>query len=239
MIQQLADTASSVEYIFTEDGLTDNLGSPSESAVDIVSGLSFRQGREVIVENHAPGFHPRANTPSPYPAIIAHMQPFPKASQLYVSSDLGGAAARLLADKMPKELGRVYINRLSGEERVGVLTALASEREVGEVWMGHIGVDQLLGAANELPTIRELRFTMTLPDSVEDAGSFVRTSLSSVTSHIRGLQCVELRVDGTTAEQRASIETSVPVGTNIDSFTIRSISGYGGTWVTMTAVLNA
>ncbi|CEM15871.1 unnamed protein product [Vitrella brassicaformis CCMP3155] len=235
--------ATSVSYFFTEDGLTDPHTDPSPAAIDIASTLSFDKATSVEVKN-AYEFHPPANTPSPHPAIIAHMQPFPEASELSVRSKLGGAAGRLLADKMPKKVGRVDIERVSGaEEKVGVLASLGTAREVRTVQMGDIGVDQLeqllVGAADELPTIKRLYFDLTVPDGVEDAGSFVRTQLLSVIPRIRGLQCVELRVKTTTAEQRDSLVTCIPVGTNIGSFTVRRISGYVGTWVTMTAVRNA
>ncbi|CEM31857.1 unnamed protein product [Vitrella brassicaformis CCMP3155] len=246
MMKQLAQKATSVKYIFTQDGLTDPHTDPSPAAIDMAKTLSFDKADVVEVEN-APGFHPLAYTPPPHPTIISHLQPFPKASGLSVRNHLGGAAGRLLAAKMPKKVECVDIGEMSGEEeKVGVLASLGREREVGTVEMGDIAINRLeqllVGAADGLPTIRELRFTMTLPDDVEDAGSFVRTSLSSVISHISGLQCVEMIVrDTTTAEQRDSIEASVAVGTNIGAFTIRSIrhDGYGGTWVTMTAVLNA
>ncbi|CEM10280.1 unnamed protein product [Vitrella brassicaformis CCMP3155] len=213
MLQQLARQAQWVKYILSQQDLIDNLGSPSQSAIDIVSSLSFRQAYAVAA-GYAPGFDPPANTPSPHPAIITHMQPLPKFSEvltfLCVQSKLRGAAARLFATKMPRKIERVVIGYLSsGEEKVGVLTALGSEREVGTVEMRQVDVDQLVGAADGLPTIRELEFTLTLPNGVEDAGSFVRTRLSSVISHIRGLRRVRLEVAATTADQRASVETSV------------------------------
>ncbi|CEM19607.1 unnamed protein product [Vitrella brassicaformis CCMP3155] len=165
MIQQLARQATSVHYFFTQDGLTDPHTNPSQSAIDIASSLSFDKVKTVSIKN-TPGFDPPANTPSPHPSIITHLQPFPKASRLDVKSKLGGAAARLLADRMPKEVERADIQEaLGGEEKVGVLTALGREREVRDVRMGQVDIDQLeqllMGAADRLPTIRELDFTMT------------------------------------------------------------------------------
>ncbi|CEL99399.1 unnamed protein product [Vitrella brassicaformis CCMP3155] len=250
MIQQLAQQATSVAYTFTQDGLTDPHTSPSPSAIEMAKTLSFDKATEVVVED-APGFHLPATTPPPHPAIITHMQPFPKASGLEVWSKLSGAAAaRLFASKMPKELTSVHIGFMSGGERLGVLTALGRDRKVGTVKMGDIGVDQLeqllVGAADGLPTIGRLDFALTLPDGVEDAGSFVRARLSSVVLCIRGLRHVELRVDRTTNEHHGSIEASLAVGTNIEAtnigaFTIKSIRrvNFGGTWVKITAPSDA
>ncbi|CEM12822.1 unnamed protein product [Vitrella brassicaformis CCMP3155] len=232
VIQQLARQATSVMYVFSQDGLTDPHTDPRPAAIDIASSLSFDKAETVSVQN-AFGFYPPANTPSPHPAIITHLQPFPKTSQLCVWSEMGGAAGRLLAAKVPKKVQGVRLRWMSGgEENVGVLAALGRGREVDVVPMGEIGVDQLdplLGAADELPTIRELEFTMTLPDDVEDAGSVVRARLSSLTDHtmhLRGLQSVKLLVDKTTPEQRGSIDAFLLDGAKIDGFSIRRISGW-------------
>ncbi|CEM20499.1 unnamed protein product [Vitrella brassicaformis CCMP3155] len=241
MLKQLAQQATSVKYIFTQDGLADPHTTPIQSAIELASTLSFDKTETVEVKDFG-DFHPTANAPSPHPAIISHLQPFPKASELNFETSLGGTAGQLLASKMPKELGRVNIYEVSGaEEKVGMLAALGREREVGTVWMGDIGVDQLEGAADELPTIGRLHFALTLPAGVQDAGSFVRTGLSSVTPHIRGLQRVILTVDTTTAEQHDFIEAFVPVGTNIEGFTIICISRvfWGGTQVEIAAPSDA
>ncbi|CEM14008.1 unnamed protein product [Vitrella brassicaformis CCMP3155] len=240
MIQQLAQQATSVEYLFTQDGLADPHTDPSQPAIDIASSLSFDEAVWVEVRD-ALGFHPPANTPSPRPTIITHLKPFPKASQLVVASGLGGAVGELLAAKMPKEVRGVDVERgLGGEEKVGVLTALGREREVDTVVMGEVGVDQLVGAADSLPTIKRLQFNITLPDDVEDTGSFVRTRLSSVIPHIRGLQGVTLRVQKTTAEQHDSITASLPVGVNIGAFcvSIRNVHR-GRDFTSIHLVLNA
>ncbi|CEM25323.1 unnamed protein product [Vitrella brassicaformis CCMP3155] len=237
MTQQLARQATSVEYLFTQDGLTDPHTDPSQSAIDIASTLSFDEATDVRVEN-ARGFHPPANIPSPHPTIITHLKPFPKASRLHVWSDFGGAAGQLMAAKMPEEVRVVSV--LGGVERVGVLTALGREREVSEVEMGKVDVDQLdqllLGAADSLPTISGLHFAMTLPADVNEAGSFVRARLSSVIPHIRGLQGVTLRVQKTTAEQHDSILASLPVGANVGGFSVRSTFGSAGVWTRIAAV---
>ncbi|CEM15700.1 unnamed protein product [Vitrella brassicaformis CCMP3155] len=223
MMQQLARQAWCVQYIFTQDGLTDPYDKPSQSAIEMAKTLSFDKATDVLVMN-ADGFDPPANTAAPLPAIVTHLQQFPKASRLCVESDLGGAAGRLLAAKMPKEVGDVDIGEVSGDEKVGVLEALGREREVGWMNMGEFegGVDQLVGAANRLPTIKalDLLFDVTLPDDVEEAGSFVRTGFSSVVSRIRGLQRVYLIIRNTDYQQGASIGASLPGGTNIGAFTI-------------------
>ncbi|CEM00737.1 unnamed protein product [Vitrella brassicaformis CCMP3155] len=238
MIQQLALQAASVRYTFTGDGLTDPHASHSQSASEMAKTLSFDEATKVLAHNDAPGLDPPANTPSPDPAMISHLQPFPKASELHVWSNLGVAAGQLFASKMPKKVGRVDIYRLSGaEEKVGVLAALGREREVSEVRMGEVGVDQLVGA-DRLPTIKALDFKLTLPTGVEDAGSVVRTGLVSVIRHIRGLQRVTLTVDAT-AVQHDSIRAPFPVGTNVGGLTININRVFGGTYVKMTAPSNA
>ncbi|CEM19620.1 unnamed protein product [Vitrella brassicaformis CCMP3155] len=222
MMQQFARKALEVNYIFTQDGLTDPHTNPSQSAIDIASSLSFDKATLAFVINTR-GFQPPANTLSPHPAIITHLQPLPKFTRLYIQSKLGGAAARLLAGKMAKEVERVDISEMSGDEKVGVLAALGRETGVGEVVVGDIGVDQLeqllMGAAGRLPTIRTLEFTMTLPPDVEDAGSVVRDRLLSLIDHIphlRGLQSLKLMVCcEPDVQQQDSIRASIPVGTNI------------------------
>ena len=168
MVQQLARQATSVVYIFTQDGLTDQHTNPSPSAIDIASSLSFDKAETVVEVKNANGFNPPANTPSPDPTIITHLQPFStQATELRVVSSLGGAAAQLLAAKMPN-VGRVDFEgapELGDGERVDVLAAVGSEREVGDVWMGEVDVDQfdrlLVGAAGSLPAISGLNFTTT------------------------------------------------------------------------------
>ena len=166
MVQQLARQATSVVYIFTQDGLTDQHTNPSPSAIDIASSLSFDKAETVVEVKNANGFNPPANTPSPDPAIITHLQPFStQASELRVQSGLGDPAAQLLAAKMPN-LGRVAFEgapELGDGERVDVLAALGSEREVGWVWMGEVDVDHfdqlLVGAAGSLPAISGLNLS--------------------------------------------------------------------------------
>ncbi|CEM02293.1 unnamed protein product [Vitrella brassicaformis CCMP3155] len=238
MLQQLAQQVSCVKYVFTQQSLTDPHASPSQAAVDMASSLSFDKANKVVVEN-APDFNPPANAPSPHPTIVTHLQPL-HAVALHVRSKLGGCAARLFGAKMPKKVRWVDIDiRLGRQEQVGVLTALGREREVGTV--GDVDIDQLqlVGAANSLPTIKELYATTRLPDGVQDAGSFVRTVLSSLISHVRGLRSVGLTVLKTTSAQHAAIRTSL-VGTDIDGFSITHVR-YDRLMrsTTMTAVRNA
>ncbi|CEM01988.1 unnamed protein product [Vitrella brassicaformis CCMP3155] len=244
MIQQLAQQATSVGYIFTQDDLTDNLDSPSQAAIDTAKTLSFDKAETVEVKNAA-GFHPPANTPSPHPTIIDHLKPFQnvfqRAPTLSVRSNLGGAAARLLADKMPEKVREVDIREVSGgEEMVGVLRALGRGREVREVLMRSVVFDQLdqqLGqAAGRLPTIESLYFKLTLPDDVEDVGSLVRARLSSAIPHVKGLQRVDLLFpDHVPAKQLASIETSLPDGGSIEGFAILYVSRV---WLGLNATRN-
>ncbi|CEM28703.1 unnamed protein product [Vitrella brassicaformis CCMP3155] len=122
MMQQLARKATLVQYISNQHGLTDPHTNPSPAAIDIASSISFDWATAVEVGN-ASDLQPPANTPSPHPAIITHLQPFPKASELSIRSEMGGAAGRLLADKMPIKLDRVDIQEaLGGEEKCRCLT---------------------------------------------------------------------------------------------------------------------
>ncbi|CEM18324.1 unnamed protein product [Vitrella brassicaformis CCMP3155] len=245
MIQQMAREADGLQYIFTQQGLTDPHTSPSPSAIEIASILSFDNLRgSVEVKNDWPDFNPPANTPSPHPAIISHLQPFPSHADrlsLEVSSNLGGPAGRLLAAKMPKKVGRVDIGRISSEEKVGVLTALGREREVNlVVGLAQVDVDQLVEAADGLPMIKTLAFTMTLPDDGQSAASAVHNRLLSLIPRIRGLQYVTLTVPSTTAEQHDSINSSLPVGTNIEGLSITGVGhDRGDTCVEMAAPSDA
>ena len=158
-VQQLARQATSVKYIFTQDGNTDPHTDPSQSAIDVTKTLSFDEATRVEVKN-ADGFDPPANTPSPHPAIISHLQPFPKASDLCVESALAGAAGGLMAAKMANKVEEVGIHEVSGGEMVGVLAALGREREVDGVWMGEANVEELVRATVGLPTIKRLDFKL-------------------------------------------------------------------------------
>ncbi|CEM04222.1 unnamed protein product [Vitrella brassicaformis CCMP3155] len=206
--------------------------------------LSFDEATEVVVKD-AYGFDPPDDTPSPHPSIITHMQPFPNARELSVFSELGGAAGRLLADKMPigKQVESVTIDAWLPDEgeKVGVLMALGRDREVGVV-RTEFRVGQLLGGAGDrLPKIRELPFmTMTMYADVEDAGRFVRTRLSALIRRVRGLRRVQLKVYGVSAEQHDSITASLPDGANIGALTITSVTqAWGNTLLEMTAPSHA
>jgi len=110
---------------------------------------------------------------------------------------------------------------------------------VDTVVMGAVWVDQLVEAAGRLPTIRMLDSKLPVADDVEDASSLVRARLSSVIPHIRGLQRVHLKICNTDDEQGASIRAFLPVGINIDAFSVRGIGGsVDATWTTVTAVRN-
>ncbi|CEM33067.1 unnamed protein product [Vitrella brassicaformis CCMP3155] len=208
VIQQVASDAAQVKYTITQDDLTDDLRNPSQAAIDIANPLTFDNAIYVGVDSGF-GFDPPGNADSPHPSIIAHLpfQPFPKATSLQINTRLG-AAGRLLADKMPDKVTRADIRVLRGGEAVTVLEALGSEREVGEVEMRGVGVDQLVGAAGGLPKIKWI--TMTLPDDAdveEDAGSYVHARLSSLIQRIRGLQYVTLGVHSISQCPRPAVVT--------------------------------
>ncbi|CEL95748.1 unnamed protein product [Vitrella brassicaformis CCMP3155] len=105
-IQAAARNAIHLNYDISQHGFTHPVDSPSQAAIDIAKTLTFDTVNDVIVRN-AHGFVPPPNTPSPQPAIIDHLQQFPRARELRVESAHGGAAGRLLAEKMPSKVVKV------------------------------------------------------------------------------------------------------------------------------------
>ncbi|CEM38049.1 unnamed protein product [Vitrella brassicaformis CCMP3155] len=238
MIQELARQATVVRYTITADDFTDDDGGPTQSAIDIAKTLTFDKTKRVEVLN-AYSFRPPAKRPPPHPSIITHLQPFPKATSLDVHSTSGVAAGRLLGDKMvvDKVAGVLVSGLPGGEKKVGVLTALGREREVGDVWMGEFKVDELVGATDRLPSIKNLHLTLTLPSGcVEDAGSFVYAGLSSLIDRVRGLQRLGLRASNMTPQQRGTILASLPEGAKIDGFTLTHKQDPHWNWTTVTAL---
>jgi len=184
-----------------------------------------------VLVKDARDFTAPAVSASPVPFVIAHLLPFPKARELRVSSKLGGAAGRLLADKMPSRVRRMDILSVPGAEAVAVLGALGRERQVENVYMGEaVDLTQLAQSAASFPAILAvtgasvLSFTTKVPDTVEDAGGYILTGLSYRIQHMtgrgRGLHGMELRVEPSTVA--ASVQARVPDGARIGHFVVSS-----------------
>ncbi|CEM31511.1 unnamed protein product [Vitrella brassicaformis CCMP3155] len=105
---------------------------------------------------------------------------------------------------MPREVPKVAFGAAVGaEDRIGVLEALAGEREVYRVYVGdeEEPVSLTQGGAfdgwgsNNLPSIRTVHVHMSVPDEVEDtvAGELIRDGLTSLLDcSVQGLQQVLL-----------------------------------------------
>ncbi|CEM25188.1 unnamed protein product [Vitrella brassicaformis CCMP3155] len=200
-LQEAARRATKVYYILSNHDITHPIDNPTQAAIDIASSLSFERAERVVVEKAA-GFTIPPGTPSPAPAIISHLQPFPNATDLHTRA-LGGAAGRLLAQKMPMRMRKVvFWGGVSREERSDVLDGLGSEREVAAVAAG----DSLLtqdpfggwGSAGS-PSIHNIRLEVEVPDS-SDAAQLVRDGLSTLlNAGVPGLTGVQFRCHGMTA----------------------------------------
>ncbi|CEM19220.1 unnamed protein product [Vitrella brassicaformis CCMP3155] len=132
-IKDAARQAIAVTYSLSQHDLTHPLDDPSQAAVEMASSLSFDKAEYVVVCD-AISFVPPPGTPPPTPAIINHLQQLPGARDLDVYSAVGVAAGRLLAQKMPMQVGRVCFGAaVSAQDRIGVLEALGERVAVGNV----------------------------------------------------------------------------------------------------------
>ncbi|CEL95750.1 unnamed protein product [Vitrella brassicaformis CCMP3155] len=237
-IQAAARKARRVVYVISQHDLTHPVDSPSPAAIDIAKTLTFDSVNELSVCN-ADGFVPPPNTPSPRPAIIDHLQPFPTARQLQVLSSVGGATARLLAEKMPKKVESLWFDSaLSADERRNVLEALGTEGEMETVtvarpfrWQGSsfhwYAVSLTDGAfdgwsSNSYPSIYNLEILVKVPDELEPSAAVerIRSGISSIVDGVRGLRSLTLVVRGSDAT-RAAVRQLLPIGTEVGSnFTI-------------------
>ncbi|CEM24572.1 unnamed protein product [Vitrella brassicaformis CCMP3155] len=225
-IQAAAQEATQINYTISQHSLTHPVDSPSQAAIDIVKTLTFDNVTAVIVRN-APGFVLPPNAPSPHPAIIDHLQPLPTARQLFVDSALGGAAGRLLAEKMPREVELVDFGReVSSGDRIGVLEGLGAGRAVGGV---NVVVSLTEGALDgwgpdSFPSIGRILMRSSVPDGLEAsaAAKRIRDGISSIVDGVRGLErlTVMLYVDGGSTA-RAAIQQLLTTGTKVgDNFII-------------------
>ncbi|CEM31312.1 unnamed protein product [Vitrella brassicaformis CCMP3155] len=184
-IQTLVRQAAQISYTISQHSLTHPVDSPSQAAIDIAKTLTFDNVESVCVFN-AHGFVPPPGAPSPQPTIINHLQQFPRSRQLYysrssmeINSALGGAAGRLLAQKMPREVELVEFNSaVRAEDCRAVLGAMGAEREVGTVDVGHRGPSvSLTGGAldgwgsDSFPSMGRIDMGLSLPDELEPSGA--------------------------------------------------------------------
>ncbi|CEM36447.1 unnamed protein product [Vitrella brassicaformis CCMP3155] len=188
------------------------------TAIDIVKTLSFDKAKEVYVSSAYGFVLPPPGTPSPIPAIINDMQPFPVAEELHIRSAFGGA------------LGPV-----SAEDRIAVLEALGEEREVDSVAVGdkEEPVSLTQGGAFDgwrsqgLPSLRSVDMYLLVPHDLEDAvaAELIRDGLSTIlTAGLRGLRRVELWLEGEADDSiLTAIRQLLPNGTEIDDFTINTV----------------
>jgi len=216
VMKQLARQADKVRFEFKEpisefeEPISNPSPSYSQSAIDWATQLSFDNAETVsFTSNLDHDFwmftsYPPA-PPIPRPSLTAFMQPFPKAKRLMLSGRVGGAAGRLLADKLPKQLNSVEIEGMEAAEAVGALQALGSGREVGTVTigtapryrrpmrLGESAIAQLVGAAADLPTIGEFEFNPTFPPGREaEVRETVLGYLSSLLQ-LRGLRQLQMK----------------------------------------------
>ncbi|CEL98156.1 unnamed protein product [Vitrella brassicaformis CCMP3155] len=227
-IQTAARKADGVRYAISQHDLTHPVDNPIETAIEIAKTLSFDNVTAVRVCN-AFSSVPPPGTPSPRPAIINHLQPFPGARSLDIVSAVGGAAGRLLAQKMPRGVGVVWFEPpVSGEDRRGVLEGLGEEREVGRVSVSPFNAVSLTEdpfdgwRSDSFPSIGDISMVLSVPDDLEpsSAAERIRDGMSSIVGGgVRGLRSLTVHVRGNGAvrsaiEQLLCTHTCTEVGSN-------------------------
>ncbi|CEL95752.1 unnamed protein product [Vitrella brassicaformis CCMP3155] len=228
-IQTLVRQARQITYTISQHDLTHPIDSLSQAAIDIAKTLTFDNVQSVCVFK-AYGFDPAPGAPSPHPAIIEYLQPFPRARELEVTSAVGGPAGQLLAEKMRREVVRVEFGRgVRAEDRRAVLEAMGAEREVGTVDVGLRGPSVSLTEgpldgwrSDSFPSIGHIDMGLSLPDELEPsaAAERIRDGISSIVGGVRGLERLTVDVCASGAF-RASIRQLLPTGTEVgDNFTI-------------------
>ncbi|CEM22719.1 unnamed protein product [Vitrella brassicaformis CCMP3155] len=230
-IKEAARQAARVVYTISQHDITHPLDSPSEAAIDIAQSLTFDKVEWVSVHN-ADGFVPPPGSPSPVPTIINHLQPFPRVGELCVDSRLSVATGRLLAEKMPIQVGWVVFDEaVSAQDRIGVLEGLGAGREVRTVHVGALDAVSLKQGgvfdgwgSSRLPSIGEICMFLEVSDELEPlaAAEFIRSGLSTLlTAGVRGLRrvVVLLPMHGRLHD---AIRELCPNGTRVGGFTINT-----------------
>jgi len=231
-IKTAACCADEVIYTIGPNDFTHPIDTPSEAAIEIASSLSFDKVELVRVDN-AIFFALPAGTGSPVPDIINHLPHFPRARVLHVNGRLGGAAGRLLAQKMPMEVVKVAFGRhVIAEDRRGVLEALGARRQMAKVCVGEDpwgAVDPFDGwGSNSLPAIHEM--FLSVPNGLGDAAAanLIHEGLSTLLNGgMRGLRRVEVRVR---LGVHDALGDAIQHGTSIGDFTIQHRRS-GNSWL--------
>ncbi|CEL93404.1 unnamed protein product [Vitrella brassicaformis CCMP3155] len=204
-LQEAARVAYELRYTISQHDITHSVDDPSQTAIEIAESLSFDNVRLVNAMS-AYGFAPPPGTPSPAPAIIDHLQPFPAAKELQICSGLGGPVGSLLAQKMPMEVETVIMpSAVRSEDKTRVLEALGEEREVDTIYVG--------AAGNALSALDGWR-----------AESFPVTHQMSVQFGDDRYRCIHFRVALTSPGVRSSLKSlSVRVPASIDHNTFPAL----------------
>ncbi|CEL99772.1 unnamed protein product [Vitrella brassicaformis CCMP3155] len=235
-IQEAARQTTGVTYTISQNDLTHPIDSPSQAAGEIASSLSFDNVSSVMVHD-ANGFDPPPGTTPPAPDIINHLQPIPRVHELCVWSAVGGAAGRLLAQKMPMEVEWVVFHAaVSAQDRLGVLEGLGEEREVGIIdglgdAVGEVDpvtlTEELFDGwgSNRLPSISNIGMRLAVPHEMEAsaAANIIRDGLSSLlTAGVRGLRRVWVWLPDEPDDLVDGIRELLPDGTRVGGFTINT-----------------
>ncbi|CEM31294.1 unnamed protein product [Vitrella brassicaformis CCMP3155] len=237
-MQAVARKARQVLYIISQHDLTHPVDSPSQAAIDIAKTLKFDNAhtafddQQVCVRN-APGFVLPADTPSPRPAIIEYLQPLPTDTELHIRSPVGGAAGRLLTQKMRRKVSVSFTRSVSPEDRRGVLEGLGEERQVSTVRFamgGRSSVSLTEGAfdgwrSNSFPSIECIVMDLAVPRELEATAAveLICGGIESVVGAVGGLEELTMFVRGAEAA-RTAVQRLLPTGTDIgNNFTIGTI----------------
>ncbi|CEM26342.1 unnamed protein product [Vitrella brassicaformis CCMP3155] len=228
-MQEAARRATKVRYSLTNHDITHPIDNPTQAAIDIASSLSFERAERVTVERAA-GVAIFPGTPSPAPAIISHLQPFPNARELRIGL-LGSAAGRLLAQKMPMQMGKVGFRKgVSREERDEVLDGLGSEREVAAVAAGEDLTENPFGVWGSAtsPSIHNIRLDVEVPE-FSDAAVLAHDLLwTLLTAGVPGLTAVQLWLAAPYDDMFGTVLRQVlPNGMQIGGFDVTISDGLG------------
>ncbi|CEL95949.1 unnamed protein product [Vitrella brassicaformis CCMP3155] len=214
-IQQLARQANEIYFAMAQHEINNTVDNPSKAAIDVASSLSFERAERVTVcvFTYPP---PPPTTPCPHPAIIDHLRPFPKATQLDITGRLAATAGRLLAARMATQVAKVTISGFPTGEALGIVGELGSERVVEEVSI-HRGSPRQVSfpLAADLPTISQLCFSAHVLSG--DVQAEFPSALSGLFQHVPGLQRVALSFDN---HSPAAIHSAFPDGSTIGHFPV-------------------
>ncbi|CEM00806.1 unnamed protein product [Vitrella brassicaformis CCMP3155] len=215
VMKQVAEQTDDVRFDLTPNpSLTP---APKQSAIDLAGQLSFANAKTVTFNST----HVDRNSPVPRPSIFGHMQRISNCEVLRLLGRVDEESSRLLASKMPTQLHRMDIKSMPVSDAVGAMRGLGRDRRVewlefGFAVMDEGSIDQLVGAAADLPVIHSLCFNLTVREDRADKDEYVRHTLSSLLQQLRGLQRLVMYLVTFTEM------TAVADGTTLHGFTIRT-----------------